>query len=216
MKLNVFAKAAVLTFIVFFAGLAAGIWLDSQRTIDVRDKLLKIELDLSDARIQSQYFDITSGGAFCGSALKSNTAFAGKIYKEGLEIEKYEKINRFDPSLLLEKKRYALLQLQFWLNGLKLKRSCGFNYSTILYFYSQLDENLKTGQEAQSNVLVNLIHNCKNQPLVIPLPLDLDISSVDQIKAEYKISKAPSLLINEKTVLAGLKSEEEIKKHISC
>lgn len=212
-----FLRTAIITAAVFFLGIFLGILFDAQRVEETKEKLTKMDIDWNDAKVQSLYYQTFSNAlGFCGSATAANMEFADKIYKEGLEIERYEKINRFTPSLILEKKRYALLQLQFLLNAINLKETCNVNYSTIVYFYSHYDESLKIQQDLQSASLIEIIHECKPQPAVVPIPSDLDIITVNLLKRQHNITKIPSLLIDESIVLEGLQTKNSIKQRIAC
>ena len=81
--------------------------------------------------------------------------FAQSPY-EIISKEQYEEMNRFSSQLILEKKRYALLQLQFWFNSINLRKSCDLNYNTVVYLYSHYDESLVINQKIQSAALLEL------------------------------------------------------------
>ncbi|HLE07966.1 MAG TPA: hypothetical protein VI933_05135 [archaeon] len=215
---SVFTKAFLLTAVVFAAGLLVGIWLDSSRVQDLRDIFEKRDFTFNDARLQNLFYQTFSGdNEFCDAAARSNIDFSYKIYSDGLELEKVEKVNRFATQLIQEKKRYALLQLQFWLNSVYLKQKCGENYTTLLYFYSQYDESLASDQNVQSRVILDLINKCGSEKLLsAPLPIDLDVGMINLLKEKYGITKAPAILINEKVLLEGLQSKEDLEKLIEC
>ncbi len=215
---SVFTKAFLLTVVVFAAGLLVGIWLDSSRVQDLRDIFEKRDFAFNDARLQNLFYQTFSGDSeFCDAAARSNIDFSNKIYNDGLELEKVEKVNRFAPQLIQEKKRYALLQLQFWLNSVYLKQKCGKNYTTLLYFYSQYDESMASDQNVQSRVILDLINKCGPEKLLsAPLPIDLDIGMINLLKEKYGITKAPAILVNEKVLREGLQSKEDLEKLIEC
>ena len=215
---SVFTKVFLLTAVVFAAGLMVGIWLDSGRVEDLREVITKQDLSFNDARLQNLYYQTFSNdSAFCDSATKSNADFSYRIYQEGLELEKAETVNRFSTQLIDQKKRYTLLQLQFWLNSVYLKEKCGKNYSTLLYFYSQYNQEVSNDQNVQSRVVLDLIEKCGPEKLLsAPIPIDLDIGMVNLLKEKYGITKTPSILINEKTLLEGMQSKEDLEKIIEC
>ncbi len=215
---SVFTKVFLLTVIVFAAGIMVGIWLDSARVEDLREVITKQDLSFNDVRLQNLYYQTFSNdSAFCDSAAKSNADFSYKIYQEGLELEKAEAVNRFSAQLIDQKKRYTLLQLQFWLNSVYLKDKCGKNYATVLYFYSQYNQEVSNDQNVQSRVILDLINKCGPEKLLsAPIPIDLDIGMVNLLKEKYGIAKTPSILINEKTLLEGLQSKEDLEKLVDC
>lgn len=213
---DVFYKSGLLTLVIFLLGIIVGYWLDNFRVEEIKQRLTEMDISWNDARIQSLYHQtfIDGSSEFCDSAISANYDFNRKIYSEGQRIEKYEEANKFAPSLILEKKRYALLQLQFWLNSIHLKKQCNTNYSTIVYFYSHFKGELKLQQRLQSSILLDVAEEC--DIILVPLPLDLDITTIETIKQQYNINSAPSLLIDEETVLEGVRSSEEIKRYINC
>lgn len=214
---DVFLIAGLLTAIIFIIGLAIGTWLDNMRVEEINQRLTQIEADWNDARIQSLYYQtMHNDSKSCDAAISANFDFNERIYQEGVQIDRAETVNRFAPSVVMEKKRYVLLLLQFWLNGVNLRKICNANYSTILYFYSNFDESFRVQQSVQSAALVDLIHSCGRKVLAIPLPIDMDITTINIIKSQYNITVVPSLLINEKIILPGLQSEEDIEKYVKC
>jgi len=216
MQKDLLWKAGLLTVVIFAAGIGIGMWLDISRVGSVQERLTDIDLEWNDARLQSLYYSTLNDSASCGAAVRANLDFNGKIYAEGQTIEKYEAINRFAPDLIQQKKRYALLQFQFWLNSLNLKKSCGANYTTFAYFYSHYNTSLEIDQELQSAVLLELKEQCGDSVLLVPLPLDLELTSIDLLKDAYKINSAPSILVDESSVLRGLQSLPDLEKIAKC
>ena len=153
----------------------------------------------------------------------SKSAFMDGL--KSIDKELYELIEtKFDVTLIkqdvldriTQKKKYALLQIQYWLNTIKLRERCNASINTVLYFYSQFDPNVRLQQNIQSRVLVDLIHDCKGKLITFPLPIDLDIASVEILKRRFNVTKAPSLVINETVVLEGLQSRQTLEKYIIC
>jgi hypothetical protein len=216
MQTDLLWKAGLLTVIVFAVGIGVGMWLDISRVGSVQERLTEIDLEWNDARLQSLYYSTLNDSVSCEAAIRANLDFNGKIYAEGQTIEKYEAINRFAPDLIQQKKRYALLQFQFWLNSMNLKKSCGANYTTFAYFYSHYNSSLEMDQNLQSAVLLQLKERCGDSVLLVPLPLDMDLTSVELLKDTYKIETAPSILVDESTVLRGLQSLPDLEKISKC
>ncbi|NIM46658.1 MAG: hypothetical protein GTN40_00655 [Candidatus Aenigmarchaeota archaeon] len=217
MQSDILIKTTFITVVVFVLGILVGIWLDNARLEDIKERLAFMDIEWNDARLQSVlYQNFINSTESCENAINSNLDFNEKIYKEGIEIERRENVNKFTPEIMSEKRRYALLQLQFWLNSINLKESCKANYSSIVYFYSFFDENAKINQKIQSTILSDLKEECGNQLILIPLPFDLNISTIEFIKSNYKINSTPSILINERTVLEGIQNKEKILEYMSC
>ncbi|MCD6399021.1 MAG: hypothetical protein J7L08_03805 [Candidatus Aenigmarchaeota archaeon] len=210
---KLFAITTLLTLVFLLIGFFAGIWFDEMRTEEIKNELTNIDIMWNDARLQSLYYQTLSDGSdFCDSAIKSNLEFSEKIYDEGKKIDRYEKANRFSPDLILQKKRHALLQMQFWFNSIKLRDMCNFNYSTVVYLYSHYDDSLSMKQKIEGAALLELKEKYGSSMMLIPLPSDIGILSVDAIKSQYNITEMPAVIVNEKYVFQGLTSKEKIEE----
>jgi len=212
---KIFLKALALTLIVFVIGFYVGILFDSSRVQDVQSRLTQIDNLWNDARLLQSYIQrFSNNTAYCDFLLKENLKAGDKIYEEGSRVEEYEKSNRFASDLIFEKERYALLDLQFWLNSIDLKKACNANYSTVIYFYSQYNKTIEQG--FQDRVLFDLKQKCGPQIIYITFPADMNITTIDVIKNIYNVTKIPAVLINESLVLYSPVTTNEIEKYVKC
>ncbi len=209
---DVFWKAGILTLLVFSSGVVLGYILESNRIDEIRAEYRTIEKQWADAEIQSSYYDLFNT-TFCNEAIEENLAFADRVYKEGLKIERYEENNKLTEDLLYDKERYILLKLKFWLNSVHLKERCKTNYVNLLYFYAQEPSLVQKGEQgSQAIILKNLKEKYGSELMLIPLPIDLNIATINILKEAYNIDYVPTILINEKIKLDGVQSIEEIEK----
>ncbi|MEM5778283.1 MAG: hypothetical protein QXK49_01480 [Candidatus Aenigmatarchaeota archaeon] len=213
---KVFLKTLALTLLVFVIGFYAGILLDNLRLEEVKSRMTEIDNLWNDLRLLQSYIQKISENKtlYCDFLLKENLKAGDKIYDEGKRIEEYEKTNRFTPTLELEKERYALLDLQFWLNSIELKKACNANYSTVIYFYSQYNKTIE--QDFQDRVLWDLKQKCGPQIIYITFPADMEITTLEVIKSVYNIEKIPAILINESLVLYSPVSMRELENYVKC
>jgi len=214
---KVLLKTLALTVLIFTIGLFAGILLDNIRLESVKTRMTEIDNLWNDARLLQSYIQRLSDGnstSYCGFLLEENLKAGDKIYKEGSMVEEYEKTNRFTPTLILEKERYALLDLQFWLNSIDLKRICNANYSTVIYFYSQYNRTVEQG--FQDRVLWELKQKCGPQIIYITFPADMEITTIEVIKSVYNITRTPSILINESLVLNSPVTLRDLESYVIC
>ncbi|MEM5781648.1 MAG: hypothetical protein QXD43_00390, partial [Candidatus Aenigmatarchaeota archaeon] len=179
-------------------------------------RMTEIDNLWNDLRLLQSYIQKISENKtlYCDFLLKENLKAGDKIYDEGKRIEEYEKTNRFTPTLELEKERYALLDLQFWLNSIELKKACNANYSTVIYFYSQYNKTIE--QDFQDRVLWDLKQKCGPQIIYITFPADMEITTLEVIKSVYNIEKIPAILINESLVLYSPVSMRELENYVKC
>ena len=212
---NIFTITAVITIIVFLVGVYVGFILDNIRVEEIKSRITQIDNLWNDVRLMQSYIEEFSNKTeYCDFLLDENLKIGDKIYEEGLKVEEYEMTNRFAPFFILEKKRYALLDLQFWLNSIELKKSCNGNYSTVIYFYSQYNKTTKQG--FQDRVLWDLKQKCGPQIIYITFPIDMDISTIGMVKKIYNIEKTPSILINEVLLLESPITLRELENHVKC
>lgn len=208
---DIFWKAAIITLIVFSLGIFLGYFLESNRWTEIKEEYKKVEMEWADAKLQSIYYQLMSP-EFCEAAIEENLIFSDKVYHQGLTLEKYEDANRLTGEMKYEKLRYAFLKLEFWLNSISLKNKCKTDYSNIIYFYSDEPSiNEKAAQDSQSVILKNLKDKHAEKIMLIPLPLDMDIATINIIKKTYNINKAPTILIDEKIKLEGIQSLEDLE-----
>lgn len=214
---DAFLKAFILTIIVFLLGIFVGYLLEANTLSSVKEDYSNLEIDLTDLDLQSTYYQLsTSSPEFCSAALESNLKFADESYEFGLKLDRLEQTNKLDIPLINDKKKYVLSKLRFWFNSIQLKKECGFDYHTVVYFYSQFpDPKTKAKQNTQSAVLSELKEKHGNNIMLIPMAMDLDLASVNTIVDQYGIDSVPAVIIDESVVLLGVQSAEDIENYIS-
>jgi hypothetical protein len=213
---DVFWKAAILTAVVFILGVLLGYYIESGRLTEIEEEYKKVELQWADAKLQTLYYQTLSPD-LCKAAIEENLKFSDKVYEEGLKLEEYEEANKLGADKFsLDKKRYSLLKVEFLLNSLFLKEKCkSANYTNLVYFYaSDPTDNQELQQIAISEILKQLKQKQGSSLMLIPLPIDLDISVINVINKAYNVNSIPTILINEKIKIEGVKTIEEIEKAI--
>src|SRR3990172_9460581 len=105
-----------------------GFVLDNMRVEEMSGRITQIDNLWNDVRLMQSYIQQFSNRTdYCGFLLEENLRVGDRIYEEGLKVEQYENTNRFASQFIVEKKRYALLDLQCWLNSIELKKTCDAN-----------------------------------------------------------------------------------------
>lgn len=212
---SITTMAFLATALIFLIIVGVSLVFESGRTEEIRKGLTETDVLWNDARFFRQFIpsaNITNEE--CGFLSEENRKLGDRIYAEGLKIENYEKANKLTDELLTEKKRYALLDLQFWQNSAEIKKKCRSAFSTVIYFYSQY--NSTGSQKVMDRVLSDFKQRCGRATVYITFPTDMDLSSIDLIKASYNITEIPSVLINEKTVISGTASMEDLNSYAKC
>jgi hypothetical protein len=191
-----------------------GFLIEYGRTASVINDYKSFEVSALDLRLQNYYYQIM-GVASCDDAIEQNLIFADDIYEKGLLIQKYEDANKLSDDILVEKKRYVLLKTELWLNSILLKEKCGNDFHTVVYIYSQTDDLVKEAeQDSLSDVLGKIKEEKGNKIILIPIAGDIGLDIVDLQVRVYGIDYLPSVIIDEKTVLKGFQSKENIEKYL--
>jgi hypothetical protein len=212
---DVFWKAFIVTLVIFITGILMGFWIDDQRVQEIRAEYKEMDIRVNDARMQSLYYQVFRNSSnFCEPAIEENLKFADKVYAEGIKLEQYERVNKLTPSLVTDKRRYVLLKLQFWLNCIELKRACNANYTNLVYFYSHYNTTME--DYVQSAALSDFKKECGRNIMLIPLPTDLNITTIDILKEQYNITVTPTLLIDEEEKVTGLVGADALREHVRC
>ncbi len=211
----VFIDALVLTVIVLLIGFSWGFYAEFSRTNKIVEDYKNFEIEALDLKLQNYYYQIMDEAA-CEEAIEQNFIFADDIYERGLDIERYEEASQITEGIKIEKKRYVLLKTELWLNTILLKKKCSADFDTVVYLYENDPASSAKVSEQQiiSNVLKNVKEERGNEIVLIPIAGNLDLDAIEIQKKIYNIKYLPSIIINEKVVLEGFHSEEEIKSYL--
>jgi hypothetical protein len=206
--------------VVVVLGLLIGYWMETRRVDTISKQIDELSIQNSDALLQMSYLEnFKNKENFCNTTVNKTLELIHNAIQKGMDLERYEKINRLAPGFLEEKKQYATLLLRLWFNTIELKNVCEEDYSTIVYFYKQYAGSgaKKTAQDIQSRALLELESICgKNNVLIFALPYDLNITTISLITNQYNITKTPATLVNEEVIFEGVTNYNEIVPYIKC
>ncbi|MBX4212044.1 hypothetical protein KW787_01130 [Candidatus Pacearchaeota archaeon] len=214
-RYGIFVESLVLATIIFIIGFSIGYYIESYRASSISLDYKSQEVQALDIRLQSDNIK-TLNKSMCDAAVEQNFILADKIYDTGLTLQKYEEASQITDDLVIEKKKYVLLKTELWMNSIRLKEKCDTPFDTVVYFYSGTASDAPTVSEQQiiSNILKSIKEKKGNKIILLPIAGDLDLDSVSFQMKVYNVTSLPSILINEKTVLNGFHSEEEVESHL--
>lgn len=207
---HVFWQALVFTIIVFGAGLIFGYYLESSRADASEIRVLNSELNILDEQIRAGL--LGSANISCEEALESTFSFADKIYDEAVQLEKYDAVSKFNTDMMrLIHKRYDLLRVMLWNEGISLKKRCG-TFHTIVYVfdYGTEDVDIRARQTYFSRVLMDMKNEHPDEILLIPIAGNLELASIEVIKKNYNINST-SILADEKNLIDEIITYEELE-----
>jgi hypothetical protein len=220
-KFGVFFEALIVTFLIMIIGFSLGVYIESYRTNKIIDAYRNYEVEALDLKLQNYYYQIMDQSS-CEMAIEQNFIFADDVYNRGLDLEVYEEASQLSDDLFIEKKRYVLLKTELWLNSILLKQKCDSPFDTMVYMYSGDPNNTiaVSQQKIISNILKSVKEKRGNSVILLPIAGDLRsdpddtgpyLGAIELQRRIYEVDILPAIIINEKIVLTGFNTVEEIE-----
>lgn len=211
---HAFWQALVFTLVIFSIGIFIGFLLENSRSNAIEISIIESEINLLDEQIRNSgliQFNIS-----CSDSKQSTFDFADKIYKEALQLEKFDSSSKFTNKLKILHKRYDLLRILLWTEGINLKEKCGEEIHTLVYIFAYATEDINTQavQASNARLLLDIKNAHEKEILLIPIAGNLNIESVELIKTKYGVSKLPAIIIDEQTIITEQKTFQELEEII--
>jgi hypothetical protein len=210
---HLFWEALVISLFIFGCGILLGYFVENGRTERLDTLYADTEVTLIDTQNQMA---LLGSDIDCNLSIRKNIEFGDRIYSEALLLEKYEQASQLSESLANQQKKFSTLRVSFFLNSIKIRERCNSSFDIITYFYEYDSDSLK--QEAKQNIfsdtLLSLKQKLGNEIILIPIAMDLNISSVDILKENYNITKA-AVLLNKEKVFDSLEELNNLSSYLS-
>lgn len=197
---------------VFIVGLFFGIAYESSHLEKINDYYSASEISLMDSVLMDQIGDLEL--LSCEELKKSNIDFANKIYEEAIFLEKLEDSNKLSDNLLVAHRRYDLLRTFLWVNVIKSREKCGFEYVVYLYEYQTNDLAKLATQRVWSRILYDLKQEKQDEIILIPIAVDSEIISLDVLKNNFEIKKYPAVIMNGENVIYEISSADKLTPYL--
>ena len=210
---HAFWQALVFTAVVFVLGLMLGFFLENSRASEIELNLIHSEINLLDEQLRNRV--INELNVSCSLAVDSTFEFADRIYAEAVKLEKYDSASKFTDDLKIIHKRYDLLRVILWSDAARLRKNCGEDFHTVVYFfnYNSEDLNVKAEQATFSRLLVDLKDKYPGDILLIPIAGNLELESITLAKEFYDI-ESPAILIDDKRVIDEIVTFNELENTV--
>jgi len=211
---SAFWQALVFTIFIFLIGLFLGFLVENSRVNTVEASLYNSEINLLDQQVRDNV--VGSFNVSCSVAKNELFKFADSIYNEASQLEKYDGASKFENILPIVHKRYDLLRVMLWSESRELTVKCPGSFHRVVYLYDYgVDDVDKRGLQAfYSRLLVELKQNNGDNVLLIPIAVNLNISSLDVLKNSYNVTKTPAILIDEKKLITEVPTMDELQKDL--
>ncbi|MEM2956332.1 MAG: hypothetical protein QW041_02045 [Candidatus Pacearchaeota archaeon] len=194
--------AFALSCLIFIAGIALG-------TLITKDKVESIVTLEKEARLELETLSLEEK-LFEQNPCIDPSHLSKKLDDLGTKLTYLEsQYSKNSKEIMDLKKPYTLLELRHYFALKNMIEKCNYNYTLILFFYSNSPENIKISEE-QGFVLDYLKKKFGNVK-IYSFDSDLDLDIIKLMKEMYGLTIIPSIVINDK-VYAGFHSKEELEK----
>ena len=213
-KKHVFWEALVMTCVIFIFGLLVGLWVEESRFNSVEDYYARSEISVADMIVLQELSKIKEYD--CDALIKANINFANKIYQEAVLLEEYESASRITGNLILSHTKYDLLRAFVWSNTLDIFNKCEKKFVPVVYLYEYNTDDLeqKAKQRVWSNILYDVKQKYADKIILLPIAVNMNLTSVDVLIEYFDIQSYPSVVIGDKTILYDLETVEKVEKYI--
>lgn len=202
-----YAYTFLITAVIFITAIYLSNYFSQKKINEIKDIESRISVDILASETQFSLLSELSCREISSSFLSKELSNLGDklAYTE-------ENRGSDDLEVLNLKKYYSLLQIKDFLLMQKIKERCGGKTLSLIYFYSNLDNDC-ADCEKEGFVLTKLRQDYP-ELRVYSFDYNLDLSALQTLISIYNIEdKQPAILINE-SVYYGFKSIEEIKNII--
>ncbi len=199
----IYAAAFFISVIIFAIGVYIGTVLDKG---NVNTMLSEVEKTNQLALSSQLMLLMGDSSTFCPVYLEELGKLDQETEKLGLKLAYLEDIKGVSDTGL--KKQYFVLETNAFLLSEKVKETCGVNFTTVLYFYS--NKNC-TDCRQQGYELINLKQKLDEQIRIYSFDGDLGSSLAEALKNRYSVKTYPSIVIGGNRTLAGFRTMSEVE-----
>lgn len=208
-KIFVIVNAFVLTILIFALAILINYGLDFYRIDGILDVMNEQDLKTQSYLVENDFsetFNINN----CYKNQQRLLSLKEDINQVGIGLTTYGSLSSFSKSdFNYLRRKYFLLELDFFNMANTLNKKCESNYIPLLFFY-ELDDPIS---ERQGYILED-IEKSHNQ--IFTLSFDIDYKNeplLDLLKSKYNITKSPSIIFNDEKI-EGLSYTGELNKTI--
>lgn len=210
---NTYLKAAIITLALTLLGFFFISQLDAMRADELRQSVDDLNFASESERMLLLYTQVMGNGSeLCGYAAQAASARSDQAYALSQKISFYEKSNVVNAEYERIKGRYYLSNAAFYLNLMAEKKYCADTPETTVLFFYRVNTDCPECR-AQGGVLDNL--RARHPEMrIFAFPIDSQYAFVNVFASRHNVTSAPSIVIDDKVVLTGLKSESEIEPYL--
>lgn len=200
--------AAVLTLVIILGGFGLNWIINAQREDAIQKNLLSMQSSMMESQLEMDYLIGFAGG--CSLLEEGKKNIAKTLVETNRKLVQYNENAIGGAEIMRLKTDQSVLYVKYWLFTVKMKDICKTNVSTIMYFWDISPES-----QQQGYVLDSVSERYGSSVLVVPLDYNFDLGIIRILSKQFNVTKAPTIVINEKTKLEGPVSSAEIGKYIT-
>lgn len=198
---SLYFTALLISTIIFAAGVFLGKALERGNLDSISANVDAINLRASSLEILYLAGD---SHEFCPVYFEELGKMDNEVEKLGYKLTYLEESRGITDAEL--KKKYFMLEANAFLLSQKVREKCSGNYSTILYFYSNLN---CTDCGMQGRELLEVKKRLGEKVRIYSFDGDIGSAIANALKLKYNASLYPSITMNNKT-LSGFRDKDEI------
>lgn len=208
---NIYLKSLVISAIVFSIGLFVGFYIESFLLSDLTTRTSYVESSVREIELEILYFQSLNGTG------TDSCEFLNEIIRntnndlDGLAdtlLTYSERDILFTSQQIADiKKQYTFLLIKGWLLQENVKRNCGTETVTIIYFY---DTEGCGDCILQGTILTILKDEFKEKLMVFPIDTGIDLSMVGIMQNRFNITVKPSVVVEGQT-FSGIVNKERLE-----
>ncbi|MBN1923234.1 MAG: hypothetical protein JW791_00560 [Nanoarchaeota archaeon] len=180
--------------VIFASGIGIGLFIDNLKGESISASLSDMRLSLQDAEIELLVMDYLGGSLSCDYLTMKSTELGEQSTNLGTQLDVFEQSNQINPDFYVPlKQEYTRVLIKNWITLEEIKKSCNSNYSTILYFYNNIDCQLCDNQAYVLEYFKSLLGD---KVLIFALDAGLNAGVVDLLRYNFNVEEYPSLVIN--------------------
>ncbi len=198
--------AGIFSFLIFFLGFSLGFSILNLQLESLRTEMDRNELDIRNLQLELIFLNTLDNETFCSYLNDRIYQIEKNIGELGKKVVNPEKFNEeyFD----IIRRRYSVSLIQDWLLSKELINRCNVTRINVLYFFKiNCDPCIYQGYALDYLVEKNKEENIK----VYALDKDLDEPIIQLLVKKYNITRAPTLVINDKKY-EGFQNKEKLKE----
>ena len=214
---TVYAKAFLLTAVIFLLGVLVASYFSEQRSQTFIAELRRIDAGLNESKTTLLYFETLKESAdFCRRFPKVQARLAEQVDALGNDLTRLEEVDAGSLDLIALKKNYTLSNAQLWLYMVNLRQRCpDLDYDTVLYFYTNLGGAQACPDCQRQGLELTELRQSRSNLFVFAFEANLGLDLLELLKDQFDVGSLPSVVVNEKKTLSGFSSKARLEQALS-